>query len=160
NRVLGRQSGAVFAEAAVEVAGRLGMRGVVVTGSNYSGPLPDSTEVIAHRGLPGAELAGLLASARFGIVGGGDLLQQAIAMHTPSVTAPAAPDQPRRIAAFERVDLCITARLERLAETTVEAVRDGRIDALRERLASSDTANGLMLGVERIEALAGSRPSG
>jgi hypothetical protein len=154
NQVLGRQSGAVFADAAVATAGELGMTGVVVTGANYTGSLPEAESVVAHRGLPGAELAGLIASAAFGMVGGGDLLQQAIAMHTPCVTAPAAPDQPGRIAAFDRVRLCVSSPLETLAETTTESFRSGALDRLRERLERSDAANGLMLGVERIEALA------
>ena len=62
--MLGRQSGAVFADAAVEIARELDVRGVVVTGSNYTGELPQDPAVVADacRGL-GEPMRGLSMEA-------------------------------------------------------------------------------------------------
>jgi len=154
NKIQGRQSGAVFAEAAREVAAALDIRGVVVTGGNFTGELPASSQLQVYRSLPGDELAGLLSAAEFAMIGGGDLLSQAIANRVPSVSASSAPDQPGRISAFERNGLCISAKPDRLAEVTVAAYSDGRLSSLLERLRFSDIRNGLNTGVERIEILA------
>ncbi len=152
--VQGRQSGAVFADAARDVAEELDIRGVVVTGGNFTGELPASCQLQVHRSLPGHELAGLLSAAQFALVGGGDLLQQAIANRVPTVSAPTALDQPLRIEAFEQRGLCISATPDRLAEVAVAAYSDGRLSSLVEQLRCSDISNGLNIGVERIEMLA------
>jgi hypothetical protein len=157
NQVQGLQSGAVFAEAARDVAEALDIRGVVITGANFTGELPASRRLQVHRSLPGSALAGLLSAAKFALVGGGDLLSQAIANKAPSISAPSAPDQLQRISAFEQRGLCMSARPDGLAEVAVAAHSDGRLASLIERLRSSDMNNGLSVGVERIEMLAANR---
>ena len=154
NKIQGRQSGAVFADAARDVAEILEIQGVVVTGGNFTGELPASRQLQVHRSLPGHELAGLLSAAEFAMVGGGDLLAQVVANRVPSVSAPSASDQPQRILAFEQHGLCISATPDRLAEVATTAYSDGRLLALNERLRFSDISNGLNVGVERIEMLA------
>jgi len=154
NKIKGRQSGAVFADAARHVAKALGILGVVVMGRNFTGELISDPQLQMHRSLPGHELAGLMPAAEFAMVGGGDLLQQAVANRVPPVSAPSAKDQPPRITAFDRQGLCIYAKPEQLGEVTVAAYSDGRLSALSERLQNSDIHNGLHTGVERIEILA------
>jgi len=154
NDMGGSQSGAVFADAAREVAETTGMRGAVVTGGTYTGELLVHPRLTVNRSLPGDELAGLLSAAEFALVGGGDLLPQSIANRVPPVAAPAASDQPKRIAAYERAGLCISAAPKRLAAVAVAAYADGRLASLVERLQSSEVNNGLTVGVKRIESLA------
>jgi len=157
NELQGRQSGAVFADAARDVAGKLGIQGVVITGCNFTGELHASSHLQVYQSLPGDELAGLLFAAEFALVGGGDLLPQSVANRVVPITAACAADQKRRIAAYEKHGLCISASPERLAEVAIAAYSDGRVSSLTERLQSSDIENGLNVCVERIEMLAGDR---
>jgi hypothetical protein len=150
----GRQSGEVFSEQAIRVAEATGTRGVVVTGGGYVGPLPEHPGIAFHRGLPGAELAGLLGAAAFALLGGGYVLAQAAALRVPSIAAPAASDQPARIAAYEREGLCLSALPAELADVAIEATRSGRLASIRGRLAASELRNGLEVALDRLEALA------
>lgn len=157
NKLQGRQSGAVFADAARDVAGKLGIRGVVVTGRNFTGELPASSHLQVYQSLPGDELAGLLSGAEFALVGGGDLLPQSVANRVAPIATACAADQQRRITAYEQRGLCISAPPERLAEVAIAAYADGRVSSLAKHLQSSDIENGLNMCIERIEMLAGGK---
>jgi hypothetical protein len=154
----GRQSGAVFMEAAAEVAGALGMRGVVVTGVNFAGALVADPRLQVYRHLPGAQLAALLARAEFALVGGGDLLAQAVAIRVPAVASAITSDQPRRVAQYRRAGLCVAASPQSIADTAITAYRDGRLAELARRLSEMRFPNGLETAVARIERLAGCSP--
>lgn len=154
NRLKGRQSGAVFAEAAGLVADELGMQGVLITGANFTGDLPTHARLQVHRSLPGAELVGLLSRARFALVAGGDLLAQCVCNRVPVICAPSAPDQPQRIATYSRVGLCIPTSPQELAPVAIGVRADGRLDELTKRLEAYEVENGLTVGVRRIESLA------
>jgi hypothetical protein len=154
----GRQSGAVFMEAAAEVAGALDMRGVVVTGGNFAGALVADPRLQVYRHLPGAQLAALLAHAQFALVGGGDLLAQAVASRIPAVAGAITSDQPRRVAQYRRAGLCIAANPQCMADTAIAAYRDGRLEALALRLSGMRFPGGLETAVARVEWLAGCGP--
>lgn len=148
-------SGNEYMNAAKEIADSLNITGVVIAGQNFEGELIADPKLQVHRSLPGHELAGLLAGAQFALVGGGDLLAQAVANCTPSVAAPSAPDQPQRIAQYEQAGLCLSSAANKMAETVTSAYRDGRLKFLAQRLDESVPDNGLETGVQRIETLAG-----
>jgi hypothetical protein len=154
NEVNGSQSGSVFADAARTINEATGIRGVLVTGETFTGELVSHPGLTVHRALDGAELSGLLSDAQFAVIGGGDLLSQTAGSGVAAVSAPVAPDQHRRIRTYARAGLCIRAEPEQLARTTLAAHADGRLDAVAERLKSSDFGNGLALALERIERLA------
>jgi hypothetical protein len=152
----GRQSGAVFMEAAAEVGRALDMHGVVVTGRNFTGTIADVPGLQVHRHLPGAHLFALLARAEFALVGGGDLLGQAVASRVRAFAVASAGDQPGRIAQYHRAGLCIATNPHRIADTVMAAHQDGRLAALGRRLSETEFKNGLETAIVRIERLAAS----
>lgn len=154
NDVNGQTSGAVFAATANTIAEAAGIHGILVTGENFAGELAPHPGLTVQRSLPGGELFGLLSESRFAVIGGGDLLSQTIASRVPAVAAPVAKDQHRQVESYARAGLCIRSEPDRLAQTTIAANRDGRLESLVEKLRRSNVGNGLASAVERIEALA------
>jgi hypothetical protein len=154
NDVMGVQSGAVFADAARTVTDETGIRGVLVTGENFIGELASHPGLTVHRSLAGAELSGLLSGAEFAVIGGGDLLSQAVAIRVPAVSAPIASDQRRRIRRYAKAGLCIQAKPERLARTTLAAYSDGRLESRVGRLQRTSQGHGLAVAVAHLERLA------
>lgn len=159
NDLSGRQSGAVFTDVARTVTDAAGIRGVLVTGETFVGELPSPPGLTVRRSLTGAGFSGLLSDAEFAVIGGGYLLSQAVASRVPAVSAPVAADQPRRISRYAKAGLCLPARLEHLAQTTIAAYSAGHLKSLAERLQRTSVDNGLKLAVGHIERLAAGRRS-
>lgn len=154
NPVRGQQSGAVFAEAAAEVADNLGMQGIMICGVNFTGQLPRHDSLQVHRVLQGGELAGLLSKAQFAMIGGGDVLAQTICIQVPAVVSPVAKDQYGRAKVYEHRGLCLSAAPQMLAKVVIESWRSGELEKVRARLRNISVGGGLVPGVRRLERLA------
>ncbi len=141
--VAGRNSAELFAEAASEVAVRGGLTGIMVMGPSYAGSLESLPGLRIVPSLDGAELAHVLAGARFAMVGGGDLLGQTASLGVPAVATPIGPDQPARIAAYRRQGTCLVARPAALAATVREELTADRIAEMRTAIQSLALGNGM-----------------
>jgi len=158
--VEGRISAELFAEQASEVAAATGLDGIMVMGPSYHGSLDSLPGLRIVPSLPGGELAHVLASARFALLGGGDLLGQAVSLGVPVVAAPVTKDQPPRIAAYSRQGLCLTARAGTLAATAREELTEIRLEAIREAIQSLALCNGMGEALDQLGSLldTGDRP--
>lgn len=153
NQVNGRQSAAIFADAARRISEGTGLKGVVVCGPTFTGELPTDAGLIVHRAVPAQTLLGLISAARMAVIGGGDLLTQTVALGIPAIAAPMASDQASRIDAFAGQGLCLKAPPgeRELAETAISAWSDGRLSAVVDRMAKGGVTNGWDKVIERIE---------
>jgi hypothetical protein len=149
----GRNSAELFAEAASEIASRTGLPGIMVMGPSYSGGMESLPGLRIVSSLEGAELAYILAGARYAVISGGDLLGQATALGVPAVAAPIGPDQPARIAAYVRQGLCVAARPITLADTVQAELTDQRITELRKAVQSLAIRNGIGEALDQLGSL-------
>ncbi len=156
-----RNSAELFAEAASEIASRTGLPGIMVMGPSYTGTLATLPGLRIVPRIEGAELAYVLAGARFAVISGGDLLGQAAALGVPAVAAPIGPDQPARIAAYVRQGLCLAAHPGSLAVTVREELTDLRIAGLRKGIQSLGLGNGMGEALDQLGSLlqTGGRPT-
>lgn len=159
--VEGRNSAELFAQEASAVAATTGLPGIMVMGPSYPGSLDSLPGLRIVPSLPGGELAHVLASARFAMLGGGDMLGQAICLGVPVVAAPVGKDQSPRVAAYSRLGLCLTARAGTLAATVREELTDLRLAELRKTIQSMALGNGMDEALDQIESLltTGDRPT-
>jgi glycosyltransferase involved in cell wall biosynthesis len=98
----------------------------------------------------------MLRDSRLGVINGGSLLVQAIALRTPSVAAPIAEDQPARIASCAARDLVRPAALDASAlarEAASLLADDGSRSGLRACMESLDLRNGVDVAVEALARL-------
>jgi glycosyltransferase involved in cell wall biosynthesis len=146
----------VFFDASCRVARESGLPVVAVLGPRFSAPADGPAAVRVLGSLPNASLMGLLRDSRAGVVNGGSLLVQAIALGVPCVAAPIAEDQPRRIAACAAHGYVRSAALdaESLSGVTTALLADaGERATLRERLHALDLRNGVDVAVAALERL-------
>lgn len=154
--IKGRTAPEIFAEAAARIAKAAGVPVVFVRGSNYTGPRSNSPGVIALDSLDTPSLIDVLACARTATVNGGSLLLQALALKVPSIAAPVAWDQRRRIGTCAAHGLTIPAALdaEALAAATGSLLTDSaRQMELRHRLEALNMTNGVKPAIAALERL-------
>ncbi|BCD97538.1 hypothetical protein [Marinagarivorans cellulosilyticus] len=83
----------------------------VLLGPNYQGDALANTGVYLHKQLKNADLMALIKGARVAVLGGGDMLSQAVALKVPSVAIAVAKDQPARVKAIAQEGLTLKAEL-------------------------------------------------
>lgn len=152
-QVEGRSSAELFAEQASEVAVATGLTGIMVMGPAYRGSLDTLPGLRIVPSLGGAELASVLASARFALLSGGDVLGQAVSLGIPVVAAPVNKDQPPRIAAYSRHGLCLTARPGDMAAIVRDELNDLRMEEMRKTIRSMALCNGMDEALDQIDSL-------
>jgi glycosyltransferase involved in cell wall biosynthesis len=146
----------VYYEASCTLASATGLRVVAVLGSRFVPPQDPPAGVRVLESLPNALLMGLLRDARAGVINGGSLLLQAIALRAPCVAAPIAEDQPARISScaargYVRPAALDAASLVREASSLL--ADDEARAALHGRLATLDLRNGVEVAVGAIARL-------
>jgi glycosyltransferase involved in cell wall biosynthesis len=147
----------VYFDAACTLNRETGIPVVAVLGSRFVPPADVPSGVRVIEGLPNSVLMGLLRDARAGMINGGSLLLQALAMRTPCVAAPIARDQPARIASCASRGYARPAKLQAasLAGEAAHLLSDpaGRAE-LRDRLVALDLRNGLDVALAALARLA------
>jgi hypothetical protein len=162
NRVDGRNSAELFAMEASSVAQSAALRGVMVMGPNYPGNLDSLPGLTLIPKLSGPEVTHVLGAAEFALLGGGDMLGQAVALGVPCVTAAVAKDQSPRIRSYAREGLCIEATPGRLGQMTLEKLTAEDRGRLRRRMQAVGLRNGLDEALDQLAELvadAGADPS-
>ena len=136
---------------------RTALRCVVVMGPNFQGQLAATAPaLIAVSALPGPEFVDLLAAAELAVIGGGSVIGQAVALGKLCVCAPAAADQPYRIARSVAAGLVIAAELDADAIATQTLALLDDVDAqqaLRQVVAARGLTNGLPIAVQRLQSM-------
>ena len=153
--VAGREPWQVYLDASRQIATRSGLPVVAVLGPRATAAADEAPGIRLLDSVPNGVLMGLVRDARIGVVNGGSLLVQAIALGLPCVAAPISDDQPARIANSARLGLVRPARLDAAAlaaEAATLAVA-GERDALAARLAGLGVQNGLDVAVAAIGRL-------
>jgi hypothetical protein len=153
----GPDAAQVFYDASVQLATRSGMPVVAVLGPRFAATEPRAPGLHLCAGLPNAQLMGMLRDARIGIVNGGSLLLQAVALGAPCVAAAISEDQPARITACAERGLVRPAELD-AASIVSEAMRllaDDARDRLHSRLNELALTNGLEIAVEALARVLG-----
>ncbi len=148
----GPDAAQVFFDASMKLASGSGLVVVAVLGPRFVPPQSLLPGVRILASLPNTQLMGMLRDARVGVVNGGSLLLQAIALGVPCVAAPISEDQPARIAACAAQGLVRPAALEVVSivqQTTALLAGDAR-ETLRRRLQGFALANGLDLAVDSL----------
>lgn len=162
----GPDAAQVFLDAGTRLARESGLAVVAVLGPRIRLPQPPPAGVRALASLPNAQLMGLLRDARVGVVNGGSLLLQAIALRTPCVAAPISEDQPARVAACATHGLVRPAALEAtsIVQQATALLAGEELASLSRRLDELAVANGLELAVDALARLVPgngrSRPAG
>ncbi len=122
----------------------------MVMGPNYEGEIGALPGLVLVPTLSGAELVGALERARFALIGGGDMLSQAVSLRIPTIACPVAKDQGPRIAAFARHGYCVSAVPTELAEAALTAMSGGAFERTRAHLEALGLRNGLEVALEQI----------
>lgn len=145
----------VFLDASTRLASGPGLAVVAVLGPRFVAPRPAAPGVHTVSTLPNAILMGMLRDARVGLVNGGSLLLQAIALGAPCVAAPISADQPARIEACAAQGLVRRAALEvaSMVEATTALLAADEREPLRRRLKDLALANGLDLAIDALAHL-------
>jgi glycosyltransferase involved in cell wall biosynthesis len=152
----GPDAAQVYCDASAELASRAGVPVVAVLGPRFAAPRPSPPGLHVLASLPNAQLMGMLRDARVGVLNGGSLLLQAIALRAPCVAAPISDDQPARIsncAAGGYVRLAALDPSSLARESAALIADDEARDALRSRMDSLDLRNGVDVAVEAIARL-------
>ena len=102
----------VFMLAATRWFEQTGEQCHVLLGPNYQGEVLLTEGVVFHRQLPNADLMTLMKGSRVVVLGGGDMLSQAVALKVPSIAVAVAKDQPPRIKAIAKAGLTVESALE------------------------------------------------
>ena len=156
NNVGDRNSAELFAEAAEVIAAESGRAGLMVMGPNYTGSLTTRPGIEIISSLTGPEVAHALGGAEFAVLGGGDMLGQAVALGVPAMAAPVAGDQPPRIAAYAAAGLCVGAGPRDLAVVANRRFRAIDRSSLKDRIVAADMKNGLVEAVDQLVELVAS----
>ena len=159
----GPDAARVYYEAACSLARDCGLPVVAVLGARFAPPSGGPAGLHVLEVLPNAVLMGMLGDARVGVVNGGSLLLQAIAIRAPCVSAPIAGDQPPRISEFAARGCVRRAALDASSiaiEATALITDDAARMALLRGMESLGLRNGVDCAVESIARLvpATSRP--
>jgi hypothetical protein len=83
----------------------------LLLGPNYRGAYPDYPGLRCYPSLGNAQLMGLLSASRLAVLGGGDMLAQAVALNVTTVGVAVAKDQPPRVAALAKQRLISASQL-------------------------------------------------
>ena len=102
----------VFILAATRWFEQTGEQCHVLLGPNYQGEVLLKAGVVFHRQLPNADLMALMKGSRVAVLGGGDMLSQAVALKIPSIAVAVAKDQPPRIKAIVKAGLTTESALD------------------------------------------------
>jgi hypothetical protein len=153
NIVNGRNSAELFAEEASKVAQAASVPGIVVMGPNYNGEPGSFPGLTVLPRLSGAEITHVLGGAEFALLGGGDMLGQAVVLGIPCVAAAVAKDQPPRIESYAREGLCIAAGPAQLARVTLERLTSEMRGRLGRRMQSAGLHNGLDKALAQLASL-------
>lgn len=86
-----------------------GQRCYVILGPNYPAEKQPEAGVIPIKQLPNSQLVYLLSHCALAVIGGGDMMAQAVTLGVPVVALPVAKDQPPRIQAFVAEQLVVEA---------------------------------------------------
>jgi hypothetical protein len=148
----GPDAAQVFLEAGTQLASGSGVPVVAVLGPRFdaTSQVPPGVRVLST--LPNAQLMGMLRDAGIGVINGGSLLLQAIALGAPCVAAPISEDQPARIAACAAQGLVRPAALgvAPIVKAAKTLLADDERAGLRRRLRAFALANGLDVAVDAL----------
>jgi hypothetical protein len=154
----GRPAPDAFALAAAEVARAHGGRVLWIRGPNYSGTVTSLPGVKVVDAVAAEQMVDLLSEARLGVLNGGSLLLQALALGLPTVVAPVAGDQRQRIAA------CAARGVVRASDLDVAALATASLgllgdatgyDSLKRRVAALGLRNGVDTALDALASLLG-----
>lgn len=141
----GREPWQVYLEASRRVAAQRGLPVVAVLGPRATVAV-EVPGVRVIESLPNAVLMGMVRDAECGVVNGGSLLVQAIAVGLPCVAAPISDDQPARVAACAAQGLVLAATLD--ADALAAAAQALGDASRRTDLVGRQAALGLVNGVD------------
>ena len=108
----GQNCADIYYKAALIIAKKTGLKGVVVFGPNYTSPLPDTDELTCLASLQGEEFLALLSQAKVALLSAGDTLLQAIALQTPTIACAISKDQGERLTRCTRTEVVYHAQLD------------------------------------------------
>lgn len=148
----GPDAAQVFLEASARLASGSGMPVVAVLGPRFDATSQVAPGVQVLSTLPNAQLMGMLRDAGIGVINGGSLLLQAIALGAPCVAAPISEDQPARIAACAAQGLVRPAALgvAPIVNAAKMLLAGDERAGLRRRLGQFALANGLDVAVDAL----------
>ena len=112
HKIDGKNAADILWETARQWHNESGEQCHVLLGPNYTGGAISSSGVICHKSLVNADLMALLKGAKCAVLGGGDMLSQAVALQVPTIAVAVAKDQPERIKAITKQQLTLPAQLE------------------------------------------------
>ena len=151
----GPDAAQVYYAASAKLASRAGVPVVAVLGPRFSAPPSPAPGVHVLASLPNSLLMGMLRDAGTGLINGGSLLLQAVALGVPCVAAPISEDQPARIAGCAARGLVRPATLDAdsLVREATTLLEGQERDRMRSRLNELALANGVELAIEALERL-------
>ena len=156
-QINGRPTAEVFAEAAGDVAAKLGIRALVVMGPLYRGPLAEMPGAILVPSLSNTHMIDVIHDARLLVIGGGSLVAQALACQRVCVAVPAGgKDQEVRIRQLSNLGVLAAAELhaDSMSRAVVQLLQDlDRYRAMQVRVQELGIRNGLpdvIAGLERL----------
>ena len=153
----GRSSAELFAEAAGRFAVGSDLAVIMVMGPLYQGKLPEISGVTVRSSVNDKQAIDLLHDARFAVIGGGDLVMQALALKKVVVAVPTgAKDQPKRVRKLSGRSLVDSADLDVDAITAAANALDQNTDhfeTLRQEVELCGISNGLDRAVDAVELL-------
>ncbi len=152
----------IFAQAAVAVCREARVPAVWVRGPNYGGRFAGGQNLITLDAVSATQMVDLLSGARLGVINGGSLLLQALALILPCVAAPVAGDQHARIAGCAKRGLVVASELapRALADASLQLLRsDDQMKQMSARLQALDLRNGVDQAVQALERLLTSEPA-
>jgi hypothetical protein len=153
HRVNGELAADIFAKAAHDCFIEFGITSVMVFGPNYPKSLPNLTGIILISQLDNQKFINLLAASKAVVLGGGDTLLQAIALHKAILAVPISKDQSSRIAA------CILKKLVMACAAESRVIQDA-VKALIKKVENNDgyelqckssDLNGLNVAIREID---------
>jgi len=158
----GPDAAQVFFDASMQLAGESGLAVVAVLGPRFTPPQSPPPGVHVLASLPNTQLMGMLRDARVGVVNGGSLLLQAIALGAPCVAAPISEDQPARIAACAGQGLVRPAALQAasLVQQATALLAGDERESLRQNLDALALSNGLDLAIDALARMLARRARG
>ena len=152
HKVNGELAADIFAQAAHESYKASGIRSVMVFGPNYPKSLPNLAGIILITQLDNQQFINLLAASMAAVLGGGDTLLQAIALHKAILAVPISKDQSNRIAAckLKQLVMACTAESSEIQDAVKALIKKVENNDGYELQCKASDLNGLNVAIREI----------
>jgi len=142
----------IYATTAERITQELGLKCVMVYGSNYPNKIDYDQAHLALDSLDNEQFIALVEAAKLVVISGGDSLLQTIAMKKPCLTTPVSKDQPPRICICANKGLAVAAATE--AGEMVNKIKHSlENESLQHNLNNAGCNNGLVVALQDIKSL-------